>query len=1249
MNNQTNEFFLQWNTNSLVSHWAEFKSYLLYNKPLIAAIQETHFLDSDSTNYNFNIRDYCLYTDNVNESPRQGGSALYISNKLLHHQINLRTTLNAVGVKVKIAQLDLAVLSVYISPSQTVSPNLISQLFSQISSPCLILGDFNAHHMSWGCNTNNTRGTQLFNIINELNLIHINNLIPTHTYTHNGELKHSVIDLAITTPRIATIFTQSVADDTLFSDHYPIHYILETPSGQTNFNFVPRWNFNRADWTSFQNYIDETIHTEHPPDINTFLNTILTSAHQNIPHTGPPVPHRNSPWWNNDCQRAVAIRRRAMRAFRRCICREHEEQARRARFEAKQIITKAKTESWQAFATTFNRFTPLSKIWSLMKCFTNKRSQHYKIPHLKINNVHYLLPLDVATQFAEHYANISSSQQYSQQLTKTLDSTLSTLSFDSDNTETYNRLFTISELQLAIHKCGNTSVGPDQIAYPFFKNLTETGQNALLSAINQLWENNYFPSTWRSSTLIPILKPRKLPSDPGSYRPISLTSCASKLVERMVNGRIRAFLESNHILSPYQNGFRTGRSTSDNLVHLIDSIQRGFQTKSTTLAVFLDLKNAFDKVNKSALLIKLHATGITGRTAKFIGNFLKDRTFSVRCGNIYSPQLKMDHGLPQGSVLSTTLFLIMINELFKHPCDQVKYSIYADDVVIWCTNPDAIQASFYIQSALNKIQLWCEKNGLLISPSKSAAIFFTRKRQRRPLGIPELLLYGKEIKYVDQFKYLGITLNHNLNFNAHLEDIKQRCSRRINIIKCIAGKEWGADRRTLLQLYTSLIRPILDYNGFLFDNIASHKIKLLQTIQNDALRIATGALRTTNTCNLHVETNIPPLDRRRKYQLLCFYAKSCSKPNTPTYIILNEQHANRDLTHDQLAFPTLNTSIKQAMELLNIQPFRVTPAPPMYAFWLNKQPNISFLFNNPKKYVTPSEAKSLFLKYKHHHSSYTFIYTDGSKRDGKTGMAITSEAFCKSDRLHDLHSIFTAELQAIHSAIWQIKQRKIHLAVICTDSSSSLQAISSLQCSSHPIVHKIKKLINSFRNIHEIKFLWIPGHNGIRGNERADVLAKESLKLLERNHLLCPFSDIKQHIHTQFKNRLQRDWDETPHPHLHPIKPILKQTISSNQDNREKERIIARLRLGHTLITHSFIMDKTPPPNCYKCNNNTRYTIKHILTECPHLQTHRQQIVRYTQQHNIPLTLPCLLGDDYPELLSLVFEFLSSARLSHNI
>ena len=156
---------------------------------------------------------------------------------------------------------------------------------------------------------------------------------------------------------------------------------------------------------------------------------------------------------------------------------------------------------------------------------------------------------------------------------------------------------------------------------------------------------------------------------------------------------------------------------------------------------------------------------------------------------------------------------------------------------------------------------------------------------------------------------------------------------------------------------------------------------------------------------------------------------------------------------------------------------------------------IHFLYKNGKKNVTPAESVSLFHEFKNKYSNFIFISTDGSQKDGKTGAGLTSFDFNKSNRLHDLHSIFTAELQGILSAIHHIIKENIDRGMICSDSSSSLLAIASIQNSAHPLVCKIKNLLRRINSTKQVEFFWIPGHCGIRGNEAADQLAKHSLTL----------------------------------------------------------------------------------------------------------------------------------------------------------
>ena len=154
----------------------------------------------------------------------------------------------------------------------------------------------------------------------------------------------------------------------------------------------------------------------------------------------------------------------------------------------------------------------------------------------------------------------------------------------------------------------STSSGLDQITYPLLSHLSQSTLNFLLYIFNLSWSTHTFPSAWKQSTIIPILKPRKPSDSPSSYRPISLTSCTSKLFERMVLGRLTYFLELQNILSPVQAGFRPGRSTVDQVLLLSQSIADSFhQSKpgARTVLATVDFAKAFDSVWHSALLSKL--------------------------------------------------------------------------------------------------------------------------------------------------------------------------------------------------------------------------------------------------------------------------------------------------------------------------------------------------------------------------------------------------------------------------------------------------------------------------------------------------------------------------------------------------------------------------------------------------------------------------------------------------------------------
>ena len=200
-----------------------------------------------------------------------------------------------------------------------------------------------------------------------------------------------------------------------------------------------------------------------------------------------------------------------------------------------------------------------------------------------------------------------------------------------------------------------TATGPDKVAYPMLKHLPRSGIDFLLHIINLSWSSHSFPSIWKTSSIIPIHKMEKPLDSPASFRPISLTSCVSKLFELIILSRLLFFLESNFILSPRQAGFRPGRSTLDQILHLSQSVSDGFnkpRSGSRTILSTIDFSKAFDSVWHPALFHKLISAGLLPCFARWTQSFFSDRHVCVVFQNHKSCSFGVRRGVLQGPVLA---------------------------------------------------------------------------------------------------------------------------------------------------------------------------------------------------------------------------------------------------------------------------------------------------------------------------------------------------------------------------------------------------------------------------------------------------------------------------------------------------------------------------------------------------------------------------------------------------------------------
>ena len=266
----------------------------------------------------------------------------------------------------------------------------------------------------------------------------------------------------------------------------------------------------------------------------------------------------------------------------------------------------------------------------------------------------------------------------------------------------------------------------------------------------------------------------------------------------MINTRLVWHLESKGLISPFQFGFRKNRSSLDPLLRLSNQIQQGFAKQCQTIGVFFDLEKAYDTTWRLGILKELSKMGIGGKMIRFIHSFLSDRYIKVRVGNTISEPFLQEEGVPQGSVLSVTLFSIAINGILETVTPPVKCSLFVDDLAIYCTGYDASSTCQYLQRSINSITKWADDRGFRFSSTKTVAVRFTRCR--RIEQVPPLTLKGNTIPYENEAKFLGMIFDHKLTWGSHIDSLKLKVKSSLNILKVISGSSWGADKRSLLKL-----------------------------------------------------------------------------------------------------------------------------------------------------------------------------------------------------------------------------------------------------------------------------------------------------------------------------------------------------------------------------------------------------------------------------------------------------------------
>jgi hypothetical protein len=874
---------VSWNCNSVRKKFTTIATYMKKNNIKIMGLSETKCFEEEANDI-LALKKYKIYFKCREKNPTHGGGvAIIIDENISHEQIkDIPENIEAVGITIKINGKKTAIVNYYNPPKIILSSDFIYTI-TQNYKEYLIMGDLNVHITPFA-KTNNENGNVLQQLILNTNISILNDELTPTSYRLNTVGQDNVLDFFLGSEcfnsnlKAYRVELDSIllAKEYLYF-HAPIranfNFIIEKKS-----NYISQhcpFNYAKADWNEFKKNIikNDKSTTKNIDELSKNISTnISNSAIKSIPKVN--INNNYIEKLPEEIVHLIRIKNKYMRNF----YKKRKDEDKDIYYSLKKCIEKEieiiRNEKMNRFIDGLGK-SPISTIpfWRRIGRMRNKNKKQ-EIPDLKHENVVAKTDEEKATMFGKRLKQIYTNdqeinnEQDSRQI-KNINEAIENLKTQS--TKDFKK-FSVNELKDEIKKLNQkTSIDSDKICNKMLKNLPDEFLPTLIVLFNLIVKKREIPSDWKCSTIKMIHKKGGDANSPIAYRPISITSCLMRLLEKIVLSRIEKFLKISNILIKEQSGFRAQRQTRDNLFTLIQKATEGFNRKTPrkTLCVLFDLEKAFDKMWHNALLFKLIKIKVPIYIILFIQVFLKGRTFRVQVNSFVTSYYEIGCGCPQGAVLSPRLFTFYINDIPICSDKQSNTLLFADDVMFMSSYTRLTKTIINNWNTyLKALEEWSIEWKLNFAPTKCSFSIFSKANIEKDIETMDLKMYNLKINYDPAPRFLGITFDKNLNFSNHIETIKKSCVSRLNILKIFSYGGWSLTPETMIGIYKALIRSLIDYASFAFNCMDKKNRNSLQTIQNNAIRICYKfnydkiSKNQLSTTEIHKIANIETIEER---------------------------------------------------------------------------------------------------------------------------------------------------------------------------------------------------------------------------------------------------------------------------------------------------------------------------------------------------------------------------------------------------
>lgn len=862
----------------------------------------------------FDLSDYTAY-HSTRESKRGGGCSIYLHNSISYSNVIFNKEFdgnNIIGVNVKTGNSIYNIFAVYRVPNSNITNffNNFSYLLRTFNSS-LFLGDFNINLLN---KDEDPVVDEYLQIIHSSGYLVLNKEHPDF-FTRKGLGAKTIIDHIIT-DCLSTTYS-IVLHDTHLSDHRYIYALLRKPtknSTPTSLTHTKRV----IDYCRMSNDEEAKSELKNSPNINMLISKTQDYLSKYTQTKTIKKKYKLlKPWMTNDILDNIKDQDKFFKLKTNHPANNFFQEKFTYYRNKTNYLTKQAKKNYYSQKYNANANNP-KEFWTITKEIifnkTNKKTNQ-KIS-LKLGSTLLTNNTDIANHFNNFFINvgITTNSEYHPAILSSL--TPITSNFYIRKTTPQEVLDTIDSLN------ANSANGFDNIPVKFLKNLRHTIHETIAEHINVCIKTSTFPDCLKIAKVTPIYKGGDR-TDVGNYRPISVLPAVSKVYEKIIRARLEQYLLDNHLINENQFGFVKNSSTTSACSQLLNFIDGNIDKKFYVGCFFVDLRKAFDSVDPMILFEKMKRLGITNKSLQLFKSYHSNRRQFVSVNNSNSAQENIYCGVPQGSIISTTMFNIFINDIFDINFNG-KIQLYADDAVLLYKQTCPRLLLNDIQQDADKLKEWLHLNHLLMNTKKSNYIIFTKNRSIEDINLPEITINNDIISRVRVAKYLGLYIDEKLNWHAHIDHIKNKIRPYVFALRRLRS---CLTKNALWNIYFAYIYTHLIHLNPLWSNAGKSKLDELERLQNKALRIIYGYSRLHTRSDLY-NAEILPLSKLITLQLLILIFKFKNSLIKHNFTPITRSHIHRYNTrrrsHFDIPYSRTNTGqgtiMSRGLQLFNNLP-----------------------------------------------------------------------------------------------------------------------------------------------------------------------------------------------------------------------------------------------------------------------------------------------------------------------------------------